>query len=328
MEPHPVLKLIRNRLRDGTRPGERNDQARLGLAVEGGGMRGVVSAGMLMELADLGLRQAFDAVYGASAGAINGAYFLAAKPQPGIGLYQQLNNSEFINLGRLAKDREVLDLDFLFARASSGTCALDCGSLLKSAQELRVVATSLKRLCPVALGDFSDQDELFQSLRASATVPFLTRSPLPLGDDLFVDGSILEAVPYGSAIKGGCTHVLALLSKPLHGQERPHGALRMRMAAAWLESVRPGLGAAYQSQALKRTEEMGRYVHPGSLPPGPPFVYVVEPAPQSRVVRRLEKSLPRLVAGAWLGRQAVKTRLRALAQDKPAPAGILDSYPE
>ena len=59
---HPVLELIRQRARVGSRPQSRRDGARLGLAIEGGAMRGVVSAGMLKALEHLGLLETFDAV--------------------------------------------------------------------------------------------------------------------------------------------------------------------------------------------------------------------------------------------------------------------------
>lgn len=42
----------------------------IGLAIEGGGMRGCVSAGMTAALMSLGLMDSIDAVYGSSAGSL------------------------------------------------------------------------------------------------------------------------------------------------------------------------------------------------------------------------------------------------------------------
>ena len=58
-------------------PGPGDDGFRVALAIEGGGMRGTISAGMALALDELGLVSAFDAVYGASAGAITGAWLLS-----------------------------------------------------------------------------------------------------------------------------------------------------------------------------------------------------------------------------------------------------------
>lgn len=42
-------------------------------------MQGIISAAMCLQLSRLGLKNTLDAVYGASAGAINGAYFIAGQ---------------------------------------------------------------------------------------------------------------------------------------------------------------------------------------------------------------------------------------------------------
>ena len=47
---HPVTDVLREREEQDSRPGERRDPYRVALAVEGGGMRGVVSAGMAAAL--------------------------------------------------------------------------------------------------------------------------------------------------------------------------------------------------------------------------------------------------------------------------------------
>jgi predicted acylesterase/phospholipase RssA len=77
---HEVLRLLGERARAGSLPGERGDGIRVALAIEGGGMRGTISAGMALALDELGLVSAFDAVYGASAGAITGTWLLS-RPQ-------------------------------------------------------------------------------------------------------------------------------------------------------------------------------------------------------------------------------------------------------
>src|SRR5579862_5030440 len=76
-----VLRLLQDRARTGSRPGQRADEHRIVLAVEGGGMRGTVSAGMALALQELGFLPAFDAVYGSSAGAITAAWLVSSRPE-------------------------------------------------------------------------------------------------------------------------------------------------------------------------------------------------------------------------------------------------------
>ena len=57
-ELHPVLEVLKQRLQQNSQPGSRTDPYKIGLAVEGGGMRGCVTAGGLRALHDLGIRYA------------------------------------------------------------------------------------------------------------------------------------------------------------------------------------------------------------------------------------------------------------------------------
>jgi hypothetical protein len=104
----PIPNLL---LRGARSRAPHDDGARIALCVEGGAMRGVVSAGMVSALEDLGLVHAFDAVYGSSAGAINAAYFLAGQAGFGTAIYSEdINNHQFISMRRAIGGRPIVDL--------------------------------------------------------------------------------------------------------------------------------------------------------------------------------------------------------------------------
>ena len=50
------MDVVQARLRDGSKPGKRQDSHKVGLVVEGGGMRGVVTGAALQAMHDLGMR--------------------------------------------------------------------------------------------------------------------------------------------------------------------------------------------------------------------------------------------------------------------------------
>src|ERR1700683_4377891 len=98
---HPVVAAILGRRDEGSLPGERSDGRRIALVIEGGGMRGVVSAGMAAAIEQLGLRDAFDEVHGASAGAFNATFLLARQASYLATLYQYgFGDPRFVTLGR------------------------------------------------------------------------------------------------------------------------------------------------------------------------------------------------------------------------------------
>src|SRR3954469_11055371 len=82
---HPVARILCERADAGSVPGAREDSHRVALVLEGGGMRGVVSAGMVAALERLGMRDAFDLIVGSSAGAINGMAVLSGRARGAAG---------------------------------------------------------------------------------------------------------------------------------------------------------------------------------------------------------------------------------------------------
>jgi hypothetical protein len=87
---HPVAAAMLARRAKGSRPGERSDGFKVALAIEGGGMRGCVAAGMVAAIHSLGLTDSIDAVYGSSAGSLIGAYLLSRhEPTYGCSIYYE-----------------------------------------------------------------------------------------------------------------------------------------------------------------------------------------------------------------------------------------------
>jgi predicted patatin/cPLA2 family phospholipase len=125
-QSHPVLEVLRTRALSGSAPGARQDDHRVALVIEGGGMRGVVSAGMTAALERLGLTPCFDLVVGASAGAINGAALLAGVAREGAAMYHgPLASRSFVNPARVLRGRPVIDVGYILRYTSmpAGTSA-------------------------------------------------------------------------------------------------------------------------------------------------------------------------------------------------------------
>ena len=81
---HPVIRCLVERWSSGSTPRTRafggGDGNKIALCIEGGGMRGCVAAGSTAALHFLGLADAFDCVYGSSAGSMVGAMAVDEDP--------------------------------------------------------------------------------------------------------------------------------------------------------------------------------------------------------------------------------------------------------
>ncbi|HEX2145147.1 MAG TPA: patatin-like phospholipase family protein [Glycomyces sp.] len=245
IDDHPVLELIRAREAAGTGPGRHGDGHRLGLAVEGGGMRGIVSAAMLTALDDLGLNRVFDAVYSCSSGAINAAYFLSGSSWYPLTIYfDDLATRQFLDLRRFVLPGPMLDLHYVFEEVLALRKPLDYGRILKGDTELHIALSRTDTLEPEWVSRYDSPDDLKAALRASCWLPLAVPGTGEFRGRPAVDGGVLTAHPSLMAVADGCTHVLSLSTKPL----KPPPAtlpLSYRFSAAPMERLRRGLGRAY-----------------------------------------------------------------------------------
>lgn len=276
---HPVVEALYARRNSNSTPGHRSegDEMKIALAIEGGGMRGCVAAGMATAVWHLGLDDAIDVVYGSSAGTLVGAYFIS-KQLPGatdvyydvltsageefidaqsilrscgLGLFD-LRLRSLISLFRDRMGRPVLNLDYLLTTIVQKIKPLDWKLFWSKqkdcVQPLKIVASGLlsreSLVLSAALGNFQNVEELAQCMKASMLLPGVTGEVIRLKgtqalgpniettwwkeyptdsraeDGEFVRGSqpmcdalVFEPLPYRSAIKDNCTHVLVLRTR-------------------------------------------------------------------------------------------------------------------
>ena len=211
---HEVLRLIDERIRSGSTPGRRDDPHRIAVSIEGGGMRGTVSAGMALALYELGLVPALDAVYGSSAGAITGAWLLSSTPEGLRGWADPDYARTLIRWSALLRRRPVVDVRTLVEVVYQTEFPMDFDSVLASPVGYHPLGTDAET------GDSTDLRplianpvELRLALRASASLPFLAGPPVELRGRRFYDAGVAESIPFRTPLDQGATHVLILRSR-------------------------------------------------------------------------------------------------------------------
>jgi predicted patatin/cPLA2 family phospholipase len=306
---NPVIEILKARkARGSTAP--HGDGARVALCVEGGAMRGVISAGMVSALEDLGLTKAFDAVYGSSAGAINAAYFLAGQARLGTSIYyEDINNRRFIDLWRALGGRPIVNLAFLLDDVAVRRKRLDVDRVLASVTPLTIVATDLVARRAAALRAFPDRDHLIAALRASSTMPVVAGPPVVYDGRSFLDASLSEPIPVPTAEADACTHALVLLTRS--GAMRPHpSAFDRYFVGPRLRRLSPELATRYLNRAESYTALI-RAIDAGTGPLGRTQVLGVR-VPDLRI-SKLERREDVLRDGARRGFDAIMAALPSSA---------------
>lgn len=238
-----VLRVLLARRGSGSRPGSRRDPHNVALVVGGGGMRGAYAAGMARALHRAGLRDGFDAVYGASSGAFIAAAFLVGEAEAGAASFpEDLASRAFVDMRRLGTRRPAVSLDHLLDRVLGER--MPWSTLAASPAPLRVVATAADDLTAHTLAPVT-VDDWKTALRASACIPLLAGPPVEFAGRRWVDGSVGEPLAMARALRDGATHVLVLLSRgtdDLH----PDADAQLSLWARALDRIVPGLGSVAQ----------------------------------------------------------------------------------
>ena len=208
IRPEQVIDLILERASLGWN--RSHSSRKLALVIEGGGMRGVVSAGSLLALDLLGFRELFDEIYATSAGGVNAAYFLSGQGKLGMTVYfDDIANRRFINPWRLFK---IVDVDYAYDRVVSLEKPLDDAAIRASPVRFLLSVTDA-RSGRNELLDVRDRPEPIPLLlKASSALPVLYNRRIVLDGREYVDGGVSDSLPIARAIANGCTHVLVLAS--------------------------------------------------------------------------------------------------------------------
>jgi predicted patatin/cPLA2 family phospholipase len=189
------------------------------LVVQGGGMRGIYSAGAMSALADAGLADSFDHIFASSSGAINGAYLMSGQTDlVAAGYADHLNrNSPFIRYWRLNK---IVDIDYLVdSILRHAEFPLDVKAVIDSPAILHIVVTDLHTADAIEItskdvGNWdAGGDLLYEVLRATSALPLFYGRAVDIRGRKFVDGGISDAIPLFRAIEAGCTDITVVTTR-------------------------------------------------------------------------------------------------------------------
>lgn len=202
--------------------------SRIGLVLEGGGMRGMFTCGVLDYLMEQGL--SFDGAAGVSAGACFGVNIKSG--QRGRALRYQLamvGNKEYMSVRSLLRTGNLVNADYAYHVVPTKIDVFDVEAADRSPMEFIVVCTDVLTGKPVYHPlERVDYDEL-EWIRASASLP-LVAQPVPVDGYLLLDGGLSDSIPLQYMQQRGYQRNVVILTQPL-GYRKP--AARHLWAFKW-----------------------------------------------------------------------------------------------
>ena len=188
-----------------------------GLVLEGGGMRGVFTCGVLDNFMDRGIR--FPYTIGVSAGACNGLSYMSG--QRGRAKYSNidlLEKYQYIGLKYLLNKRNIMDFDLLFQEFPEHILPYNYEAYFCSPERYEMVTTNCVTGEANYFEEKQDKDRVIDIVRASSSLPFVC--PIAYVDDVpMLDGGIVDSIPLMRARNEGFTHNVVVLTRN-HGYRK------------------------------------------------------------------------------------------------------------
>lgn len=181
-----------------------------GLVVEGGGMRGVYSSGVLDFFIEKDLF--FENNYGVSAGACHLCSYLAKQYKRSFRVnVDYLNDKRYCSVHSLLKTGNLFGAEMLYDIIPNELDLFDYDTYNKNESNFYVVITDINTGKPeyVKIGDLK-KDIIY--VRASSSLPLLAQN-VKINDKEYLDGGISDSIPIKKSIADGNKKNVVILTR-------------------------------------------------------------------------------------------------------------------
>lgn len=182
-----------------------------GLVLEGGGMRGVFTSGVLDFFLDHDIR--FPYCVAVSAGACNGlSYMSRQRGRAKITNIDLLEKYQYIGMKYLWTQHSILDREFLYNKIPNEVCPFDYEACFANPMVYEMVATNCLTGKACYLTETSNPDRLVTLAKASSSLPYVC--PIVWVDrQPMLDGGIIDSIPVMRAIETGHPYNVVVLTR-------------------------------------------------------------------------------------------------------------------
>ena len=180
-----------------------------GLVLEGGGMRGVFTSGVLDAFMKHNLT--FPYVVAVSAGACNGMSYVSHQPRRArISNIDYLERYKYIGIRHLVTQGCIFDRDLLYDKFPNQYLPFDFDTFFNSEMEFEMVTTNCRTGLPMYLSERHDRQRALDIVSDSSSLPYVSKI-VDVDGEPMLDGGIVDSIPVERAIaKGFPRNVLVL----------------------------------------------------------------------------------------------------------------------
>ncbi len=187
-----------------------NNSEKTAFLLEGGGMRGLYTAGVLDVFMDEDIKT--DCLMGVSAGALFSVNYKSR--QRGRTLRYNLNyvnDKRYMSLYSLITSGDLVNREFCYVTIPTQLDIFDNDTYMSTPEDFYCVVTNVEtgETEYIKLTDLAEQMDI---LRASGSLPFVSR-PVEIGDKKYLDGGIADSIPIEKITEMGYGKIVVVLTR-------------------------------------------------------------------------------------------------------------------
>ncbi len=271
---------------------------KIGLVLEGGGMRGLYTVGVLDALMEQGLR--VDEAVGVSAGACNGVSYVSQQKGRGLQVnLDYLGDKRYLSWSNFFHTRSLFGMDFIFEEIPDRLIPFDYQAFQRDPCDFWAGVTDVETGLPVYFGK-ADLVDNSRVIRASSAIPVF--SPMvEYKGGRYLDGGTSAPIPLDKALEDGCDRLLVVLTRERSYVKQPE---KFRWVYRWVFRRHPAMVQALDrrhqvyNQALEQLRQLE----------GEGRALVIAPK-ESLGLSRFEKNRERLLAAYREGLEQTKGQM-------------------
>lgn len=185
---------------------------KIGLVLEGGGMRGLFSAGVLDALLEL-KELSINGIVGVSSGALFGVNYVSKQKERAVRYNKKYaDDKRYMGLHSWITTGNAVNKDFAFYELPYKLDVFDNETFKKAKTDFYVVMTNVESGKPeyVLIEDAFAQMEY---LRATSALPFASKI-IEINGKKYLDGGISDSIPIDFCESLGYDKIIAVLTRP------------------------------------------------------------------------------------------------------------------
>ncbi len=199
------------------------NENKIGLVLEGGGHRGIYTAGILDVFAQNNI--SFDGIMGVSAGCIHGVSFLSGQIGRSVRYTTRFcNNPSYMSFKSLIKTGDFFNVDFCYYKLPETLDPFDNDTFDKNPTPFYAVCSDVKTGKAVYHKCDSVRGEKIKWIQASASMP-LAAKIVKIDEGEFLDGGITDSIPIKKMQELGYSKNIVILTQEAGYRKKPNSLL-------------------------------------------------------------------------------------------------------